>query len=302
MSLVAEERPATGLPLSMGSKMGSYVLLAKPRIVVLVMLTGLVAMVLEGSLLDNPLRFAAVLLGIMLSAGAANALNQFWDRDIDAIMARTRSKRPIPAGKMPPRNALWFGSASAVPAIWLLQAAGNILAAFLGIGAIVIYVFVYTLWLKRRTSLNIVIGGIAGAIAPLIGWAAGAGDLSTVPLLMALVIFLWTPPHFWALALYTKKEYTLAGIPMLPVVAGEKITRWQITAYIGVLLPVTAYIGIHAGLGRIYLLGTTLLGIVFIRRTVALWLRKDHRSAQELFVYSIIYLAGVFALMLVPKW
>ena len=279
-----------------------YVLLTKPRIVLLVAMTGLTALVIEGTLLAAPLRLVGVLLGISLAAGAANAFNQFWDRDIDAIMARTRSKRPIPAGKVRPFGALCFGFISGAPGIWLLQAAGNTLAAMLGIGAIAFYVVVYTMWLKRRTSLNIVIGGGAGAAGPLIGWAAGADGLSMVPLLMFLVIFLWTPPHFWALALYAKEDYAQAGVPMLPVVAGEERTYARIAAYVAVLLPVTACLGVCADLGRIFIIGTTLLGVGLIRKVVELWRRKDRRCARELFNHSIVYLAAVFALMLASKW
>lgn len=286
---------------SMWKQVEIYFILAKPRIVILVMVTGLSAMVLEGSLLAAPFRFAMVLLGIVLAAGAANAFNQFWDRDIDAVMGRTRSRRPIPAGRIPPRYALYFGTAAAIPALLLLKAAGSTLAAMLGFGAIFFYVVVYTLWLKRRTSLNIVIGGAAGAAGPLIGWAAGAGDLGVVPWLMFLVIFLWTPPHFWALALYTKEEYALAGIPMLPVVAGERTTRLHIAAYTAVLLPVTACLGIRADLGWIFLIGTTVMGIHLVRKVILLWLNKDDFAARALFRYSNMYLAAVFVFMLIPK-
>ncbi|MFW5810895.1 MAG: heme o synthase [Thermodesulfobacteriota bacterium] len=197
----------------------------------------------------HPRKFHRIVIGICLAAGAANALNQFWDRDIDPIMARTRTRRPIPSGRIRPRSALWFSAVSGTLALWLLTAAGNMLAAAIGLGTILFYVCIYTVWLKRRTWLNIVIGGAAGAAPQLIGWTAGAGELNIVPLLMALVILLWTPPHFWALALYTKKEYALAGIPMLPVVAGERATRMQITVYVALLLPVTAFLGIRGGSG-----------------------------------------------------
>jgi len=289
---------AAGLVRRMVDVPGCYVMLIKPWIVLLVTLTGMTALVIERSLLADPLRFAGVLLGIFLAAGAANALNQAWDRDIDAVMARTRYKRPIPAGKVSPRGALCFSALSGAASLWLLKTAGNALAAVLGLGAIASYAFLYTMWLKRRTSLNIVIGGAAGAAAPLIGWAAGAGKLSAVPLLMFLVIFLWTPPHFWALALWKKEEYAQAAIPMLPVVAGERITRARITAYVAALLPVTACLGIHADFGWIFLGGTTLLGMHLVLNVIRLWRRQDQSSAQALFSFSIVYLAGVFVLML----
>jgi heme o synthase len=284
------------------ARLHSYFLLTKPRILLLVAVTALAALVLEGSLLGEPWRFAGVLLGIILAGGAANALNQFWDRDIDAVMARTRSRRPIPAGKISPRGALRFGLISGAGGVWLLLVAGNGLAALLGLGTISFYVLVYTIWLKRRTSLNIVIGGAAGAAPPLIGWAAGAGELSLVPLLMFLVIFLWTPPHFWALALCLKEEYTRAGIPMLPVVAGDKRTRRQITAYVALLLPATAWLGMSAGCGWLYFSGTALLGLHLLRRVIELRRRQDRQGARALFGYSIFYLAAVFVLMLAPKW
>jgi heme o synthase len=293
---------STGFLYQLVDKAHPYILLVKPRIVLLVTVTGLSAMVIEGSLLTAPLRFAAVLLGIILAAGAAGALNQYYDRDIDAIMARTRTKRPIPAGKIAPRSALWFGLLTGILSLGLLQAAGNALAAALGLGTMAVYVIVYTIWLKRKTSVNIVIGGTAGAATPLIGWAAGAGDLSLVPWLMFLVIFLWTPPHFWSLALYTKNEYARAGIPMLPVVAGELVTCRHITAYCALLLPATACLGIVADLGSLYLSGTTLLGLNMIRRMIVLGIKKNSRSAQTFFAYSNIYLAAVFILVLASRW
>ncbi len=294
----AENAAEAGLQLRIREKLLNYFLLTKPRIVLLVMVTGFAAAMLEGTLCADPQRFAGVLLGIMLAAGAANALNQFWDRDIDAIMARTRSKRPLPTGKISPRSALSFGLLSGMLAIWMLKTAGNTLAAALGASTIIFYVCCYTMWLKRRTSLNIVIGGAAGAAAPLIAWAAGAGGLSSLPLLMFLVVFLWTPPHFWALALCIKEDYVRAGIPMLPVTAGEKTTRTQMAAYVAVLLPATAYLGIRANLGPIFLVGTALLGLNLVRKLIRLLRRKDRPAAQEFFNYSIVYLAALFLLML----
>jgi heme o synthase len=298
----AEAIPVAGLLCRVHERLQAYCLLTKPAILLLVVVTGLAAMVLEGSLLAEPLRFAGVLLGLTLAGSAANALNQFWDRDIDALMTRTRSKRPIPAGKISPRSALRFGIISGIAAVWLLQGAGNGLAALLGLGTITHYVLVYTIWLKRRTPLNIVIGGAAGAAPPLIGWAAGAGELSMVPLLMFLVIFLWTPPHFWALAICLKEEYARAGVPMLPVVAGEKITRRQITAYVALLLPATAWLGMSAGCGWLYFSGTAFLGLHLLRRVIELRRHQDHQAARGLFGYSIFYLAAVFVLVLAPKW
>jgi protoheme IX farnesyltransferase len=288
---------APGFLFRMFERMGSYFLLTKPRIVLLVLMTGFTAMLFEGSLLADPLRLAGVLLGILMAAGAANALNQYWDRDIDAVMSRTRDKRPIPTGKISPRGALWFGLISGIAAIWLLKTAGNTFAALLGIGTIAYYVLLYTMWLKRRTSLNIVIGGASGAAAPLIGWAAGAGELSLVPLLMFLVIFLWTPPQFWALALFRKDEYAKAGIPMLPVVAGEKNTTIQIVFYTILLLAATAYLGFHADLGLVFFAGATFLGSILLLKAIRLLRMKDRQTSRELYSYSIVYLTVLFTIM-----
>jgi protoheme IX farnesyltransferase len=290
----------TGLWHRVRDRVGAYVLLIKPGIVLLVTITGLAAVVREGSLAAQPLRMAGVLLGIFLAAGAAHALNQFWDRDIDAIMLRTRSRRPLPSGRISPQGALSFALVSGGTGLLLLLAAGSGLAATLALGTMAFYIVVYTIWLKRRTPLNIVIGGAAGAAPPLIGWAAGAGELTMEPLLMFLVIFLWTPPHFWALALCTKEEYARAGIPMLPVVAGEKRTRARIAFYVALLLPATAALGFSAGLGWPFQAATALLGINLARKVVRLNRRQDPQAARELFGYSIIYLAAVFVLLVVP--
>jgi protoheme IX farnesyltransferase len=279
-----------------------YLLLTKPRIVFLVSITALSAMVLEGTLLSAPLKFAAVLLGIILTAAAAGALNQYFDRDIDAVMARTRNKRPIPAGMIRARSALLFGVGISIPAIALLNAAGNMMAVTLAVGSMVWYIVIYTKWLKRKTPLNIVVGGAAGAAAPLIGWAAGAGELALVPWCMFLVIFLWTPAHFWSLALYTKEEYAQAGIPMLPVTAGAKITRLHITVYALLLVPATLCLGILADLNTIFFAGAIVMGVNLIRKVIMLRLEKSVASARALFSYSNLYIAVIFALTLASRW
>ncbi|MDO3376744.1 heme o synthase [Geoalkalibacter halelectricus] len=300
-SSIVETVAAVGLATRMGERCKAYLLLAKPRILLLVALTGLVAMVLEGSLLGAPWRFSGVLLGILLAGAAANALNQYWDRDIDSVMARTRNKRPIPSGKISPREALGFSLVAALAAIWLLQVAGGSLAALLGLGTLGFYVLIYTLWLKRRTTLNIVVGGAAGAAPPLIGWAAGAGEVGWVPALLFLVIFLWTPVHFWALAICLKEEYAQAGVPMLPVVVGERATCVRIAIYVALLLPMTVWLGFGAGLGAVYFFGATVLGLILVAKVAALWRRKDRQAAWALFGYSNVYLAALFLLMLIPR-
>ena len=292
---------ARGRMASLRASLRAYLLLTKPRVVLLVSLTGMSAMILEGSLLAAPLGFLGVLTGIALAAGSASTFNQVLDRDIDAVMARTRRNRPIPAGMIDPRCAVWFGAAMGSAALLLLTLAGNGLSALIALGAIAFYVVVYTLWLKRRTSLNIVIGGVSGTAAPLIGWAAGAGRLDSVPILMALIIFLWTPPHFWALALYHREDYAAARIPMLPNVAGARATRINIAIYTLLLLPVTICFGIHAELGILFIVAALVLAINFMRHIILLWYRKDAVSARGLFLYTIIYLIVLFASMPLSK-
>jgi heme o synthase len=284
------------------SRLRCYFILSKPRVLLLVALTGVAAMVIEGTLIERPLRFAGVLLGILLAASGANALNQFWDRDIDAIMIRTRNRRPLPLGKISPLSALVFGLGSAIIAIGLLFAAGNGLAALLGFSAFFVYTIIYTIWLKRRTPLNIVIGGVAGAMPPLIGWSAGSGGLGLLPLLMALVIFLWTPVHFWALALCCQEDYGRAGIPMLPVVAGEEKTRRQIGIYLALLSPVTFWQVLCSHPGPLQLLGTLLLNLLLIGKLITLRREKDEAAARGLFFWSIYYLAAIFLLLTATGW
>ena len=287
---------------SLRGNLRAFILLTKPRVVLLVSLTGLSAMILEGSLLAGPLGFLGVLMGIALAAGSAGTFNQVLDRDIDAVMTRTRRNRPIPAGTIDSRCAVWFGAAMGSAALLLLTLAGNGLSALIALGAIAFYVVVYTLWLKRRTSLNIVIGGVSGTAAPLIGWAAGAGRLDSVPILMALIIFLWTPPHFWALALYHREDYAAARIPMLPNVAGARATRINIAIYTLLLLPVTIYFGIHAELGILFIVAALVLAINFMRHIILLWYRKDAFSARGLFLYTILYMIVLFAVMPLSKF
>jgi protoheme IX farnesyltransferase len=280
------------------NSLAAYLLLTKPKILLLVTLTGFTAMVLEGSLLADSLAFAAVLSGIILTGAAANALNQYWDRDIDDLMTRTRGRRPIPDGKISPKNALYFAFFTGASGLWLLQSGGGKLAALLGLAAIAYYVLVYTIWLKRLTTLNVVVGGAAGAAPPLIGWTAGAGELTLVPLLMFLVILLWTPPHFWALAIYFKSDYARVGVPMLPVIAGDKKTCSQMACYVLLLFPVTLWLGISAQLGWLYFIGSTFLGLFFVGKALGLRHCCSRQDAWDFFVYSNFYLAAIFLLIL----
>jgi protoheme IX farnesyltransferase len=278
-----------------------YISLTKPKIVLLVIWSGVTALVTEGSLLNSFNRLAGVLLGTTLVAGAANAFNQVWDSDIDAVMVRTRNTRPIPNGKVSPAEALIFSVLSGIIALFMLLVAGNLQAAALGLSGMVIYM-AYTIFLKRRTPVSTVIGGVSGACAPLICWVAGSGSLTTIPLLIALIIFFWSPPHFWSLALFRKEDYVRTGIPMLPVVAGEKRTRIEIAIYTALLLLVVAYLGIQAHLGWIYFGVSTFLGMVMAGFVIRLLCGKDYKSAQALFRISIIYLPALFCLIIGTGW
>lgn len=287
--------PAVGLR----EKFTAYAQLTKPRIVLLFALTGLATMVLEGSLLADPARFWLIVLGITLTASSANAFNQYIDRDIDAVMERTSRKRPLPQGRLTPAQALSFAYVTGIAAMAVLYGFGNALAAFFGFFTIAFYVLVYTMWLKCRTPYNIVIGGAAGATGPLIGWAAASGSVSLTAWALFLVIFMWTPPHFWALALCVKDEYAKASVPMLPVTAGEEATRKQIFWYAVALIPLTFVPAFFAGSGWLYVTGAAALGVEFIRRAVAVKRRKTREAYWGMFGYSIVYLLALFILLMV---
>jgi protoheme IX farnesyltransferase len=241
----------------------------------------------------------ATLVGGALAAGGANALNCFIDRDIDPLMGRTK-RRGTATGAVSPREALLFGVTISVAAILLLGFAANWLAAGLALAGNLYYVFVYTLWLKRRTPQNIVIGGAAGAFPPLVGWAAATGSLSVIAVLMFAIIYYWTPPHFWALALLKQHEYGRVGVPMLPVVAGEAETRKQILLY-SVLLAAVSLLPVPFGLGEVYLVSALLLNGAFLLGAARLYLRPSNRLARELFFASLWYLALIFAAMVLDR-
>lgn len=283
----------------MKSAISNYINLTKPTIVLLFALTGLTAIVMEGSLLKSPWTMAAIVIGITLTAGSANSLNMYFDRDIDEIMTRTRRKRPLPLKKVAPKQALIFGIVLGGVATALLYYFGNFTAALIGVATIAFYVGFYTLYLKRRTPYNIVIGGAAGATAPLIGWAAASGELSLVAWLMFWIIFMWTPPHFWALALVVKEDYRQANIPMLPVVAGDKRTRLEIFVYTLILIPLTLAPALIKAGGKTYFIGGAILGAIFIWQAIALLRKKTDRSAYALFGYSIVYLLALFVILMI---
>ena len=237
-------------------------------------------------------------IGGYLSAGGAGAVNHWYDRDIDAQMART-ADRPVPSGRVAPSAALVFGFVLAALAFAELALFVNLTAALLSFSGFLGYVFVYTVWLKRRTPQNIVIGGAAGAVPPLVGWAAVRGTVGGTAILLFAIVFFWTPPHFWALSLLMKNEYAKVGVPMLPVVRGEAETRRQILLYSVLLYAVTQLPFCAGGFGAIYLVASLILGGAFIGGAVLLQRRADRRSALKLYLFSLLYLALLFCAMVV---
>ncbi len=280
-----------------------YLALLKPRVMSLVVFTGLVGMLVAPGHLHPVLGFTA-LLCIAIGAGAAGALNMWYDADIDAIMTRT-AKRPIPAGRIAPREALGFGMMLAVSSVVVLGLLVNLVSAALLAFTIFFYAVVYTMWLKRSTPQNIVIGGAAGAFPPMIGWAAATGGIGIESVLLFLIIFFWTPPHFWALSLFRAGEYARAGIPMLPVVAGPEETRRQIVIYSFVLLPVALAPWVLGYAGMVYGASAFVLGAVFLGLALRLKVSATEAAAKMLFGYSVLYLFLIFAVLLVDqqlKW
>ena len=281
------------------SRVSDFVALLKPRVMTLVVFSGAVGLfVAPGAL--HPLLAVVAILCIAVGSGAAGAINMWYERDIDAVMART-SDRPLPAGRVAPGDALGFAIVLAVASVVLMAFATNVVAAGLLALAILFYVFVYTVWLKRRTPQNIVIGGAAGAFPPMIGWAAVSGDVSLVSLSLFAVIFLWTPPHFWALALYRSGDYARAGIPMMPVVAGRASTKRQMLAYTLILVPVSLTPALLGGAGLVYAAGAAVLGLMFIASALRV-LREpegaEDTAAKAMFGFSILYLFLLFAVLL----
>ncbi len=273
-----------------------YVALLKPRVMSLVVFTGLAGLVAAPGSLHPVLAVVAVLC-IAVAAGAAGAINMWWERDIDALMSRT-CDRPLPAGRMEPGEALGFGVVLAVGSVTVMALAVNWTAAALLALTIGFYVFVYTIWLKRRTPQNIVIGGAAGAFPPMVGWAAVTGDVSLGSIALFALIFMWTPPHFWALSLYRRGDYERAGVPMLPVVAGERETRRQILIYSVLLLPVSLA---PWGLGVaswFYAAVAGVFGIVFVGFAVGVRLETGERRARAMFAFSLLYLFILFAALM----
>lgn len=269
--------------------------LLKPRVMSLVIFTAFIGMVLAPGDIHPVIGFTA-LLCIAVGAGASGCLNMWYEADLDARMERTKD-RPIPSGRMDPQTALHFGVALSTASVLVMGLMVNMVAAALLLMTILFYVVVYTIWLKRRTSMNIVIGGAAGAFPPMIAWAAVTGGVSLESIVLFGIIFMWTPPHFWSLSLFACKDYKAAGIPMLPVVAGEDETRRQILIYTLLMVPVTILPWVMGFAGPVYAIIAAGSGAIFIWLSVSLARKKDIRSAKKTFFYSILYLFLLFAVM-----
>ena len=300
MSDVAISTEAVGAEAqAAGARVADFIELLKPRVMSLVVFSGFAGlMVAPGDL--HPVLAAVAVLCIAVGAGASGAINMWYDRDIDAIMQRTR-KRPIPAGRVDPQEAVSFGIVLAIGAVTLMALAVNWLAAGLLALTIAFYVFVYTMWLKRRTPQNIVIGGAAGAFPPMIGWAAVTGEISLASIALFLLIFMWTPPHFWALALYRTGDYAKAGVPMLPVVAGARATKLQMLIYTVLLFPLALAPWALGLAGAVYAAAAVMLGLLFILAAVRVWFDSGERAARQMFAFSILYLFLLFTLLIVDR-
>ncbi len=286
-----------------GGAVRDFLALMKPRVMSLVVFTALTGLVLAPGGMHPALGVVA-LICIAAGAGASGALNMWYDADIDACMQRTAS-RPIPRGLVTPEEALTFGVVLALGSVATLGVLVNWTAALLLALTIGFYVFVYTMWLKRRTPQNIVIGGAAGAFPPMIGWAAATGSVSLESVVLFLIIFMWTPPHFWALALYRARDYERAGVPMLPVVAGPDETRKQIVIYAALLVPLALLPAFMGFGGSLYALVSIMLGAVFLALALTVNRvrkgREADRAAKRLFGFSILYLFSLFAALLVER-
>jgi heme o synthase len=305
-----EHDPRSTVPTSLTqqAELRDWFALLKPRVMTLVVFTGLIGLLVAPGHLHPVLAFTAVLC-IAVGAGACGAINMWYDRDIDALMRRTRN-RPIPAGRIAPGEALGFGVTLAVASVIMMGLAINLTAAALLALSIGFYVFVYTMWLKRRTPQNIVIGGAAGAFPAVIGWAAVTGSVDLLPLILFAIVFFWTPPHFWSLALWANDDYRRANVPMLPVVAGAKETRRQIVLYSLVLVPLSLAPWAIGFAGPVYALAAAILGAGFL---VGAWrVARDRQDAtgvsltndapaRAAFKYSIVYLFVLFAALAVDR-
>jgi heme o synthase len=274
----------------------AYVGLTKPRIIELLLVTTVPTMIVAERGFPSLWLVVATLVGGSLAAGSANTINSYLEQDLDEVMERT-SRRPLVNHRVPPRNALRFGVVLGVLSFVWLVATTNLLAAALAVGAILVYVFVYTIGLKRRSTQNIVIGGAAGCFPVLVGWAAVTGTVGFPAIVLFLIVFYWTPPHFWTLAMRYREDYERAGVPMLPVVAGYEETARQILLYTIVMVAVTLVFGPIGGMGWIYLVAALVLGAIFIAYAVKLRRTSSVQVAMQLFRYSITYLGLLFTAM-----
>jgi protoheme IX farnesyltransferase len=302
VNAVAERPESIALANANFATVGDYFALLKPRVMSLVLFTGIVGLVLAPGSIHLATAFTA-LLCIAVGAGASGALNMAYDADIDALMSRTQG-RPVPQGHLTAGDAQAFGATLAVGAVTVMGLLVNLVAAALLAFTIAFYVFVYTMWLKRRTPQNIVIGGLAGALPPAIGWAAATGSLAVPPLVLVAIIFLWTPPHFWALSLYRAEDYARAKVPMLPVTAGKAETRRQIVIYT-VLVVASGFAPVLLGFaGALYLAISGIVGALFLMQSIRVARESNpvrEPQARKLFGISILYLFALFAALLVEQ-
>ncbi|MBX7483077.1 heme o synthase [Qipengyuania qiaonensis] len=292
------------VPTQLPAEWRDFFALTKPRVMSLVIFTGLCGLLAAPGHINPVLGFTAILC-IAMGAGGSAVLNQWWEADLDAGMKRT-SKRPIPAGRMQRNDARDFGVLVSVASVLIMGLAVNWLSAVILFVAIIYYAVVYTIWLKPRTPQNIVIGGGAGAFPPMIGWVAVTGDITLMPVLLFLIIFMWTPPHFWALALFVKTDYANVGIPMMPVVRGEASTRRQILAYAVLLVPIAAAPWVIGGTSYVYGIAALALTLAFLALSFPVAFRQTGendtmRPEKRLFAFSIVYLFALFAALVADR-
>ena len=304
----APAAPTATAKAQMPAEWRDFFALTKPRVMSLVVFTGLCGLLAAPGALSgaiHPVIAFTAILCIAIGAGGAAALNQWWEADIDAVMKRT-AKRPLPQGRMHRTDARDFGMFISAASVVVMGLAVNVLAAVILAFSIFYYAVIYTMWLKPRTPQNIVIGGGAGAFPPLIGWVAVTGDVTLMPVLLFAIIFIWTPPHFWALALFVKTDYAKAGIPMMPVVAGEKSTRHQILGYAVLLMAIAMAPWLIGGTGAIYGIAAALLSVIFVALSIPVGLRMagaddSMKPEKRLFAYSVLYLFALFAALVVDS-
>ncbi|HEX7735174.1 MAG TPA: heme o synthase [Ktedonobacteraceae bacterium] len=297
---ILDHQEARHEPGQLRQTISSYINLIKPHVTVLLLGITVAAMAIAQRGLPNPGLILATLLGGVMSAGSANCINCYLDRDIDQIMTRTR-RRSLPAGRVQPVQALIFGLALGVASVVVFVVFVNLLCALLSLGAILFYVFIYTAWLKRSSVQNIVIGGAAGAAPVLIGWAAVTNSVPLAAIWLFAIVFYWTPPHFWALSLLIEKDYARVNVPMLPVVMGERETKKQILLYSLMLVAVTLVLFAMHAMGYLYLVGAIILGGIFIYMAIRLWLDTTRKWARTIFWFSNCYLTLIFAVMVLDR-